>query len=173
MRHLFKIFIILFTVFFVFGNAMTSQAAGKEKRAVIRVKIENDAIWKPFSDEDDAGTTGQSRRLEGISLELYNCDQKIEYRIYTPDNGWSPWKADGEKLTNGGGDTPIIGLQIRVIDRKTNVPLDFEYRVHVAEIGWSHYYKNNEEAGNFKYRIEAVTIRFPNKAMGSISIDDL
>jgi len=65
-----------------------------------------------------AGTTGQSRRMEAIQIELRDAPGwSIQYSVYVSDLGWSEWVRDGEAAGTTGQSRAIEGIKIRAARR--------------------------------------------------------
>jgi len=57
------------------------------------------------------GTTGQSRRIEGVRIMLPpGVDGSVEYRTHVQNYGWGPWVRDG-----AGSGTKNMGLRIEAL----------------------------------------------------------
>ena len=117
-----------------------------------------------------AGTTGQSLRMEGLTVKLENQqkDGNIEYRAHVQNIGWEDkWKTDGAKAGTEGKSLAMEALQVRLIGNMAFF-YDVYYRVNAQNIGWLGWAKNGEEAGTsgFGYRLEAVQIVLVPKDTG-------
>lgn len=144
------------------GTSSYATTASTEHEIWIEVKVQKVHEWQRKYENEDAGTTGMSRRIEALRMGLFDSNKKIEYQIYVDGQGWSRWYADGEIADNRGGKRPISGLNIKVTDRRDGTLVDVEYRAHVERVGWTDYMLCNEEIGNKVGRIEAITVRFSN-----------
>lgn len=60
------------------------------------------------------GTTGESRRLEGISIvcKANGTGKKLRYRVHVQDIGWQDWKKEGEFAGTRGKSLRVEALQI-------------------------------------------------------------
>ena len=114
-------------------------------------------------DGKTAGTTGESKRLEGIKITIDNIISSggIEYRSHIQDIGWeNGWKKDGELSGTTEKNKRLEAIQIRLtgeISKYYNV----YYRVHIQDHGWLGWCKNGESAGSegLSKRVEAIEIR--------------
>ncbi|MBB6713531.1 glucosaminidase domain-containing protein [Clostridium gasigenes] len=114
--------------------------------------------WK--SNGDTSGTSGQSKRLEAIKININNIisGASIEYRTHVQDYGWQPWKSNGELSGTSGESKRLEGIEIRL----KNAPgYSVQYRVHVEDYGWQNWKANAETAGTVGKgkRLEAIQIR--------------
>ncbi len=108
------------------------------------------------------GTTGQSKRIEAMSLKL-GTDTKelgIEYRSHVQGIGWeSGWAANGAASGTTGQSKRLEAMQLRLTGSQAN---DYEvfYRVHAQTYGWLGWTKNGEPAGTAgqSKRLEAIEV---------------
>lgn len=106
-------------------------------------------------DGQTAGTTGQSKRLEALTVKLENTDIKLEMQGHVQQLGWSELRTDGEVIGTVGE-----GLRLEAVKIKAK-GLNVQYRVHVEKDGWTAWKKNGEQAGTTGQgkRIEAIEIK--------------
>jgi len=124
-----------------------------------------DVGWQKFVENGQmAGTTGQSKRLEGIIINLKNTNTGIgggiHYKTHIEDYGWEPyWKSDGQISGTTGEAKRLEAIQIR-LSEQTAQDYDIYYRVHCQEFGWMGWAKNGGSAGTtgFSYRLEGIEI---------------
>jgi hypothetical protein len=104
---------------------------------------------------ETAGTTGQSRRLEALTVKLEDSQARLEMEGHIEGLGWTSVRTNGEVLGTIGE-----GLRLEAIKIKAN-GLNIMYRVHVENIGWTDWNKNGEVAGTTGQakRIEAIEIK--------------
>lgn len=102
-----------------------------------------------------AGTTGQSKRLEALTVKLENTDTKLEMEAHVQGLGWTTMRANGEVVGTIGE-----SLRLEAVKIKAN-GLTVQYRVHVEKDGWTPWKKNGEAAGTTgqSKRIEAIQIK--------------
>lgn len=131
--------------------------------------------WQEYVyDGDMAGTTGQSKRLEGIHIQLLNQKYggNIEYRTHIQTYGWEPaWKTNGAMSGTSGQSKRLEAIQIRLTGEMAE-KYDVWYQTHIQKFGWSGWAKNGEECGSagYSYRLEGIRIRLlpkGNEAPGS------
>lgn len=115
----------------------------------------------PFHNKETAGTTGESRRIEALSIQIFD-GTPFEYRVYVEGLGWSDWVSQGTKVGTVDEKRAILGIEMRCPAQNRVL----SYRAHVAEVGWTDYVMAGEEdgetAGNLKNRVEAITIKYKN-----------
>lgn len=109
-----------------------------------------------------SGTTGKSKRIEALSIELINnkVGGGIEYKSYIQSLGWEN-KFQRNSVVTG---TTGQGMRLERIQMKLYGAIeskyDLYYRVHVANYGWLGWAKNGEIAGTeIGKQIEAIEIQ--------------
>ena len=117
-----------------------------------------------------SGTSGKSKRLEGINIKLSNApyDGDIVYTTHVQKYGWKDGKPDADKSTwkkNGemsGTNGEAKRLEAICIDLTGEMAehYDIYYRVHAQTFGWLGWAKNGEESGTAGYakRLEGIQI---------------
>ncbi len=126
-----------------------------------------------------SGTTGQSKRLEGIKIELGSpvtskYSGSIQYKTHIQNIGWeSGWKSNGALSGTTGRSLRLEAIQIKLTGELAN-KYDIYYRVHAQNFGWLGWAKNGASAGTegYAYRLEAIQIQLVAKggsAPGSTS----
>lgn len=135
------------------------------------VQSEGWQLWK--HDGDVAGTSGQSKRLEGINIKLSNKDYSggICYITHVQKIGWqdnqydeSTWKRDGEMSGTTGNAYRLEAIRIDLTGDIKDY-YDVYYRVHAQKFGWMGWAKNGEPAGTagYAYRLEAIQVLLVKK----------
>ena len=113
-----------------------------------------------------SGTTGQSRPLEGLIINLKDPfgASNITYRAHVSNIGWQPYKNSGQLAGTTGQSKAIEAVQIKLTG-KLSVYYDIYYRVHSANHGWLGWAKNGEPAGTTggSYAVEAIQIKLVPK----------
>lgn len=134
------------------------------------------AGWEDYRTDDEiAGTTGQTRQLQAFRILVENQNSitgNIEYRAHIQDIGWQDYAKNGEVSGSGNQTYRLEAIQIRLTGELAN-HFDIEYRVHVQNIGWQNYVKNDQVAGTTgqSLAIEAMQIRLvPKSEDGNIKI---
>lgn len=119
--------------------------------------------WK--KDEEMAGTSGKSYRVEALKIKLLNApsNAKISYQTHVENIGWQSWKSNGEMAGTSGKSYRVEALRIKL----ENMP-DYivQYRAHVQDIGWQDWKTDGEIAGTSgqSKRVEAIQIRVLKKS---------
>ena len=108
-----------------------------------------------------AGTSGESKRLEGLHVRLQNppCSGSIEYRTHVQGIGWQDWVRDGALAGTTGQAKRLEAVQIRLTGEMAE-KYDVWYRTHCQHFGWMGWAANGEQSGTegFSYRMEAMEI---------------
>ena len=108
------------------------------------------------------GTTGESKRIESMSLKLGKGTGELglEYRAHVQTYGWeSGWAANGAASGTTGQSKRLEAMQMRLTGSEAK---DYEvfYRVHAQTFGWLGWAKNGEPAGTAgqSKRLEAIEV---------------
>ena len=147
-------------------------APGKTERPYVQryvsyqTHIENIGWQGMKYDGETSGTSGQSRRLEGINISLNNPQYggNIEYQTHIENIGWQGWKANGQMSGTSGQSKRLEAIRIKLTGEMAN-KYDIYYRVHAQEFGWLGWASNGESAGTegYSYRLEAIEIKLVKK----------
>lgn len=126
--------------------------------------------WQGYvTDGATSGTTGQSKRLEGIQIRF--ADQPlpgyIQYRTHIQGIGWeNGWRGTDMVSGTTGQSRRLEAIQIRLYDDprseyKITSEYDIWYRTHVQKYGWSGWAKNGTSCGSegISYRLESIQIK--------------
>ncbi len=113
-------------------------------------------------DGAQSGTTGQSKRLEGIKIKLGSkpCSGGVSYRTHIQTYGWeSTWKSNGAMSGTMGESKRLEAIQIKLTGDMAK-HYDVYYRVHAQSFGWMGWAKNGAQAGTagFSYRLESIQV---------------
>ena len=115
------------------------------------------------------GTTGESRRVEGICVETMKLPEKLQgcalyYRVHMSDIGWSPWIREG-----GYAGTRGQGRRVEAVEMRFQVEQDASttkstggilYQVHVQDYGWLPVVHDGMVAGTTGQSRRTEAIRF-------------
>ncbi len=131
--------------------------------------------WQGFKfDGETAGTSGQSKRLEGIQLKLVDqpYEGSLQYRTHVQTYGWQDWTADGETSGTTGEAKRLEAIQIQLTGEMAK-HFDVYYRVHSQTYSWLGWAKNGESAGTEGYgkRLEAIEVLLVEKGNEAPSSD--
>ena len=117
--------------------------------------------WK--KDGQTSGTTGESKRLEGIYIKLgssFPISGGISYRTHVQTYGWEKsWAKDGKLSGTTGESKRLEAIQIKLTGQMAT-RYDVYYRVHAQSFGWMGWAKNGASAGTAGHakRLEAIQI---------------
>lgn len=111
-----------------------------------------------------AGTSGLSKRVEGLHIRTQGIDGGVEYRTHVQRIGWQDWVRDGALTGTTGQSLRLEALAVRLYGKAAN-EYDVYYRAHVQSIGWTNWAKNGENCGSqgMSKRMEAVQIILQKK----------
>lgn len=141
-----------------------------------RTHVENIGWQDYVKNEEMAGTSGKSYRLEGINIKLIgnnDSNLKIKYQVHVQNIGWQDWKTDGEMAGTQGLSYRLEGIKIKL---ESTEEYSVKYRVHVQNIGWQDWKTDGEMAGTQgqSLRLEAIQIKIvPKVKKGIISLENL
>lgn len=127
--------------------------------------------WFPWVvNGEEAGITGQSKRMEAMNIYLANAtvSGSIEYRTHCQTYGWLGWVRDGELTGTTGEAKRLEAIEIRLTGEMAKA-FDVYYRVHCQTFGWLGWAKNGEPSGSAGHskRLEAIEIRLVSKGAGA------
>ena len=121
------------------------------------------------ADGKTLGTTGQSKRIEGITINLIqsstgNISGNIAYCAHVQTYGWLDEVTNGSYCGTTGQSKRLEAVKIRLTGTLAE-QYDIYYRTHVQTYGWLGWTKNGEPAGTEGYakRMEAIEIRLVAK----------
>ncbi|MBR2827961.1 MAG: Ig-like domain-containing protein [Bacilli bacterium] len=124
--------------------------------------------WLTYvKDGEMSGTTGQSKRLEAIRINLNNMEYQgdVLYRSHIESYGWEKeYSKNGEMSGTSGESKRLEAIEIKLTGELAN-HYDIYYRVHVENYGWLGWAKNGEQAGSagYSYRLEGIEIILTKK----------
>lgn len=115
------------------------------------------------------GTVGQSKRIEGIKIDLSQpstntLSGSIVYSAHIQTYGWSQEVTHGTYCGTTGQSKRLEAVKINLTGELAQ-QYDIYYRTHVQTYGWLGWAKNGESAGTEGYskRMEAVQIQLVKK----------
>ena len=111
-----------------------------------------------------AGTTGQSKRLEAIKIKVNGIEGDILYQVHVQDIGWMNYVKNNDQAGTTGLSKRLEAIRIKLTGDLAE-QFDVYYQVHVQDIGWMNYVKNNEQAGTtgLSKRLEGIRIKLVKK----------
>jgi len=85
-------------------------------KIVYRTHVENIGWQNWVSNDEMAGTSGQSLRIEALQIYLENMENyTVEYKVYIQGIGWTDWYIDGETAGTLGQGRRIEAFIARLI----------------------------------------------------------
>ena len=113
-----------------------------------------------------SGTTGQSKRLEGIHIQLTEkpYSGNVEYRTHVQTYGWQKWVKNGALSGTVGKAKRLEAIQIRLTGEMAQ-KYDIYYQTHIQTFGWTGWAKNGAACGSAGYgkRLEGIRIKLVSK----------
>ena len=163
-----KIKLLVLLILLCFVSFVHAEDNTEKSTVLYKSHIQNIGWESSFhKDGKISGTTGQSKRIEAVSIKLYN--QKffgsIEYQSHIENIGWEKiWHKNGEVSGTTGQSKRLEAIKIKLTEEMAE-HYDIYYRVHVENFGWLGWAKNGEEAGSsgYGYRLEAYQIMLVEK----------
>jgi transglutaminase/protease-like cytokinesis protein 3 len=121
-----------------------------------------------------AGTTGQSRQMEALTVQLTN-GVTVAYQAHVASHGWHPPVQNGAVAGTTGLGLRMEAVKIWLVNAPAGAGIC--YTAHVRNIGWQQEVCNGAIAGTtgLSMRMEAIRIRFipavmpPPPATGNIT----
>ncbi len=133
---------------------------------VYQAHVEDIGWMAAVKDGATAGTTGQTKRLEGLKIVLKDDkgNSMIKYRAHVQGDGWQAWRTSGQEAGTTHQEKRMEGIQIQLTGAYA-AKYDIYYRVHVAEYGWLGWAKNGEMAGSqgIALQMEAIEMKLVKK----------
>ena len=160
-------------LFFCLNDSEVRAENAKEVEYIVHAQDYGWMNW--VSDGEQAGTTGESKRVEAIKIKLgddefFPEDAHIKYQVHVQDYGWMDWVSDG-KIAGTTGEAKRIEA-IRIVLENMD-EYDVKYRTHVENKGWMDWKENGQFSGttNQAKRIEAIKIQVIKKRF-EVTLDD-
>lgn len=113
-------------------------------------------------DGDLSGTTGQSKRMEAITLSLSGTSDQseLQYQVHMQTYGWQDdWTTGGNIAGTTGQAKRLEAIRIKLTGTMA-IKYDIYYRVHTQTYGWLGWAKNGAPAGTegLSKRLEAIEV---------------
>ncbi len=147
-------------------NDLKSNKAFLQKQVLYTTHVQDIGWQSEVADGEMSGTSGQSKRLEGIKIHFYKPDVSgdIEYRTHVQDIGWQDFVKNGEMSGTSGQSKRLEAIEIRLTGEMEK-KYDIYYRVHAQDVGWMNWAKNGEKSGTAGYgrRLEGIEIVIVDK----------
>ena len=132
------------------------------------------------SDGEAFGTTGESKRLEALSIfkgsAIQDFDGDIVYRAHVQTYGTQDWKSSGERMGTTGEGKRIEAIQMYLTGELAEY-FDIYYCLHAQTFGWTKWVKGSEDdsawcgTSGLSKRVEAAKICLVAKDGGTIPED--
>lgn len=114
--------------------------------------------WK--TDGTVSGTSGQSKRLEGIKIKTGGAvNGGVSYKTHVQDIGWQDWVQNGELAGTSGQSKRLEAIQIKLTGSAGD-SFSVWYRVHAQDYGWLGWAKDGDSAGTegLSKRLESIEV---------------
>ncbi len=142
-------------------TVQTESINGTEIPSVVySTHVQSHGWLDPVSDGQMSGTSGESKRLEGIKISLENAPSgDITYRTHVQSYGWQDTVSNGRLSGTSGESKRLEAIQINLTGEMAQ-HYDIYYRVHAQTYGWLDWAKNGQSAGTqaLSKRLEAIQI---------------
>lgn len=117
--------------------------------------------WQDYvNDSQMAGTTGQSRNIQALTLKINNgTNYKLSGKVYINSIGYKTYESISSDQTAIGTQGRGLPLEKIMLSYEDSYGYKLQYRVHVSSIGWMDWVDNGVETGKQGYSIEAIEIR--------------
>ncbi len=148
------------------SNSLTEQKSTEnqivEKDSVSYETHVQDIGWQSAKEDGEvAGTTGQSKRVEAIKINLDSqYEGNVNYQAHVQDIGWQNTVTDGQLAGTTNQSKRVEALRIWLTGDISN-HYSIQYRVHVSNIGWLDWVSDGMLAGTTgrNLKIEGLQIR--------------
>ncbi len=141
------------------GTGVTEPPANMKISYLANVEGKGWIGWK--ADGASAGTTGSSKMLKALRVQVSNKDTSggVTYRTYMQTYGWMDWVKDGAVSGVVDREKRMEAVEIKLTGDLA-AKYDVYYRVHSQTYGWLDWAKNGETAGTEGYakRVESIEI---------------
>lgn len=134
------------------GTATITVTTSNKKTATCKVTVTKqvpsvsyqthvqDYGWQSYvKDGQTSGTTGKSKRLEGIKIKLSNNSSytgTIQYQAHIQDIGWQGWKSNDGMAGTTGKSKRLEAIQIKLTGTLARKLMWFTIEVHAQSFGW-------------------------------------
>ena len=166
----FKILIVLLVTILVILLSKAVFATEQEENTKLIPTVSyrthvQDVGWQNYVQNGEvAGTSGQSKRLEGINIKLLNNDNKIDikYQVHVQNIGWQEWKKNDDMAGTTGQSLRLEAIQIEIIENPKVAMVSIEnpiinskhYSLQETNISVSGWRMSNSENANLKIYLD-------------------
>ncbi len=129
-----------------------------------KAHVQIDGWQAPVSDGAIAGTTGESKRIEAMTIQFASsqnaCPGGVMYRAHVQNDGWQNWVSNGAVAGTTGQAKRLEAFQIELTGEIAKY-FDVYYQAHVANVGWQNWVANGGVAGTqgMKLAVEAYKVK--------------
>lgn len=136
-------------------SELSSQTEIPSVSYCVHVQGIGDQPWR--KDGEEAGTHGESRRLESLQLKLDGAKGDIECKAHVQTIGWQDWTTS--EAGTRGMSRRLEAICVRLTGEVAQTH-DVWYRVHAQKVGWTAWTSNGEAAGTegMSWRLEALQV---------------
>ena len=138
-------------------------SSGVNFTAVLHIQSIGDKAYSKANGTTILGTTGQSLRLEAITLSFSDppLTTSMTYETHVQDIGWQGAVIEGKVSGTSGRSLRLEAIRINLQGNMLG-NYDVYYRTHIQDIGWTGWAKNGQSCGSagYSYRMEAIQIVF-------------
>lgn len=153
-----------------------SEEDQKDSKIIYKTHVQSYGWQKEVENGALAGTTGQGKRVEAVSVRLEGAIAKkydVYYRTHIQSFGWLDWAKNGEKAGSSTYGKRLEAIEIKLVKKGESAPGStkkayqvprIQYQTHVQSIGWQKKVSDNQIAGTTGQgkRIEAIKITLPD-----------
>ncbi len=119
-----------------------------------------------FSEDNFAGTRGQSRRLEGFQLSFHHPheDLSMQYMAHLQDIGDVPWVSEGQFVGTRGQSRRLEGFAIKLTGNHAS-EFTVRYMAHLEGTGDTGWYSDGQFCGTRgqSRRVEGIVVEVSRK----------
>ena len=121
-----------------------------------QVHVKDYGWMKTVNSSNTAGTTGESKRMEAIKINLNGIEGSLKYQVHVETYGWLPEISEGKIAGTTGQGKRMEAIIIKL----ENSSYTIKYRVHAKDLGWMNWVESGQIAGTTgeSRRIEAIQI---------------
>ncbi len=159
--HYRSYFILIYLIAFMILSSQVTFAATRTVVLSFQAYVQDIGWQKAVGNGKVAGTVGQGKRLEAISINLMDgTHNMIQYNAHVQNIGWQGWRDSGSVAGTTGKSLRMEAIRIKLVGEYAKV-LDIYYRAHVQNGGWLGWAANGEPAGTAgaSLRMEALQIQ--------------
>lgn len=169
-KRQFLYFFVAILLVFLFNTNVTNVNAAGNPSVNYSTHVQSYGWMKGVTDGQLSGTTGKSKRVEAIKIDLKNAPYSgdITYKTHVQGNGWMNDVKNGAVSGTTGKSKRVEAIQINLTGEMAK-HYDVYYRVHSQSYGWLGWAKNGQSAGTegLSKRVEAFEIVLVKKGQAA------